>query len=1279
MRLSLFVSVLLAVAGQGFAQQYDFRYWSVAEGLPKAGVYSVFQDSRGYLWIGTEGGGVHRFDGRVFQSFGPDPDLAGLDVRAIAEDSQGRMWFGSEQSGDATGSLSSYDGRTWKVFDLPGGKGPALPPKQQITTDQTAAESGHHTAAILVSESGTADIRCLSVQPADPENGRFAERLWVGTADRGLLCFQNDEWVKVAGLNDLPQSPVRALLTDNQGRLWIGTDAGPAMLDGDKLHVFGLADGLQPRAVLTLFQDRSGNIWMGTEKGALRYDGTSFYLLTPSDGLIHPRVRAIGQDRQGRMWFGTLRGLSRYNGNSFENFGPQNGLTSERIRSLLVDREGNLWLGTFFGGIARFRSDAFVHYGGRDGLPAAVVRDIASGNGTLALATWDGLVLLREGKVERLDTLEGLPSQTLESVAVDAYGQIWMGYGNGGLGLLSNAALLTVPLDPQTAKSLIRHIAAEKPGPVWFLTDDGMLFWADPPTQGSTVAVNAWGFAGKGALLSAAKDGGIWLGTRSGEIAKLRATSLERTPLPATGLPQNLTPLTSLPANWTGPLLALTEAPDGALWAGGTTGQLARWNGRSWTVFEALQPQIGLDIGNLVFDHKKQLWLTLDRGLRRITLDEAGMPVDLRKYDERDGFQAGAALPGAAQVDDRGRLWFGTPRGLSSFRATPQDTAGVAPLVHLDGLRLFSQQADWEQAGDTLLPWSNLPAGLKLASRQNHLTFEFTGISLGAPGAVQYRWKLSGFDAEWVQGGDRRFATYSNLPPGFYRFLVYAADAEGRWSKVPATYAFQINRPIWSHPLMISASVLMAALAFFGAVRLRTASISRSKAELDQKVKEQTAVIAGQKTALETALLQAQSARSAAEYSEKAKEMFLANMSHEIRTPMNAIQGMTKLLLNQEPRQSQLKYLKGIEQSSENLLVIINDILDFSKIEAGQMVFEQVNFCLSDVLEGVVLLFDHKAAEKKISLSHAVDADVPDWLVGDPARLTQVLINLLGNAIKFTHDGGVSLQVRRMVSQDNDLQRFPLSLQPEEGEVIRSEDQNTPSIGLEFAVRDTGIGIAPERQSEIFESFTQAANSTTRLYGGTGLGLSICKQLVEQQGGRIWVTSQAGEGSVFAFCLRFGIGREAHDQPSENSVNLPIPENLRILLLEDNAFNQIVACDTLEALLPGVQIEVAENGVEGLKLLKHAEFDVVLLDLGMPLMDGYQTAEAIRADAETRVRQTPLIAMTAAATQTEIDRCFEAGMDEYVPKPFHAADLVQKIVSQVNRIRQTTMPKPTNP
>jgi signal transduction histidine kinase/ligand-binding sensor domain-containing protein/ActR/RegA family two-component response regulator len=1152
-------------------------------------------------------------------------------------------------------------------------------------TAASATEASAHAPAISPASdpTGAADLRCLAWQPADASQGREAERFWVGTADRGLLCLQREQWVDHPALKQLAASPVRALLSDSKGRLWIGTDAGPALLDGDQLHVFGLADGVQPRAVLCLFESRDGQIWMGTEKGVLRYDGESFFLLTVQDGLVHPRVRAIAQDRQGRMWFGTLQGLSRYNGSTFENFRQENGLSFDRIRSLEVDREGNLWLGTFFGGIARFRSDAFIHFGGRDGWPATVVRDIASGSGTLAVATWDGLVLLREGKVQRLDTLQGLSAQMLEAVAVDRNGRIWMGYNGGGLGIFDHSAVRSIPLRPEAGA--VAQLVADAEGPVWVLTATGALFSATPDATGS-IGWTSWmpprDADWEQAVLTPSRTGGVWLGTRNKRLYRLRVGDM---PADASTSPRELA---HLGASWQGPILALAEAADGAVWVGGSTGQLGRWDSRQWTLFPALQPKIGLDIGNLLFDRNRQLWLTLDRGLRRISLDERGLPVSIRNYDEREGFQAGAALPGAAAVDDRGRLWFGTSQGLSSFRATRKDSTGIAPLVHLESLRLFTRQSRWEEASDSLLPWSGLPAWLELKADENHLTFEFTGISLSSPGSVRYRWKLEGFDAEWVDGGDRRFATYSNLPPGAYRFLVHAADAEGNWSAEPAQYAFVIRRPWWSHPLVAALFIGALGLAFYGAVRLRTAALARSKALLDLKVQEQTAVIEQQKSALEQALEQAQRDRAAAEQSEQAKEMFLANMSHEIRTPMNAIQGMTQLLLNQTPLDNQLRYLKGIQQSSENLLVIINDILDFSKIEAGQMAFERTNFRLNDVLDAVEWMFALKASEKGLAFSVRANDSIPEWLLGDSTRLTQILINLTGNAIKFTQQGAVTLSVRqRGVNGATNQREAGASQQPAPTSAEHNTDWPETATGhpnnrllLQFDVQDSGIGIPEDRQEYIFESFTQASDNTTRLYGGTGLGLAICKQLVEQQGGQIRVKSHPGQGSTFSFWLPFEPGqaiRKTEKAPADLARDLPA--NLRILLMEDNAFNQIVACDTLEAELPGVVIRVAEDGGEGLRCLEQEPFDVVLLDLGMPVMDGYQAAEAIRVHADSRVRNTPLIAMTASVTQAEIDRCFRSGMDEYVPKPFKTADLIAKIAQQVNRTRKPATPKPTQP
>ncbi|MFY9307931.1 MAG: ATP-binding protein [Bacteroidia bacterium] len=384
--------------------------------------------------------------------------------------------------------------------------------------------------------------------------------------------------------------------------------------------------------------------------------------------------------------------------------------------------------------------------------------------------------------------------------------------------------------------------------------------------------------------------------------------------------------------------------------------------------------------------------------------------------------------------------------------------------------------------------------------------------------------------------------------------------------------------------------------------------------------------------------LELQKAKSDAENLAKAEEQFLANMSHEIRTPMNAIIGFTDLILKTELKQEQKQYVNAVKTSGENLLVIINDILDFSKIQAGKFTFEKIDFSLSKQLKSLVELMLPKSTEKGIAIATRIQKDIPDGLVGDPTRLNQIFINLLGNAIKFTHEGEILVTAEAI-----------------------AEDETT--VDIRFSVCDTGIGISPDKLSVIFDGFTQASSETNRKYGGTGLGLSIAKQLVELQGGSIDVKSTLGKGSVFSFNIPFhkSLKPESNALTEYTDVEDKLLKGIKVLLVEDNPLNQMLAKKVLSDW--EWFVDTAENGVMAVEKVKQKDYDLILMDIQMPEMDGYEATRLIRRMQNDIKKDVPIVAMTAHALPGELEKCISAGMNDYISKPFSKKVLYAKVLS----------------
>ncbi len=396
--------------------------------------------------------------------------------------------------------------------------------------------------------------------------------------------------------------------------------------------------------------------------------------------------------------------------------------------------------------------------------------------------------------------------------------------------------------------------------------------------------------------------------------------------------------------------------------------------------------------------------------------------------------------------------------------------------------------------------------------------------------------------------------------------------------------------------------------------------------------------------ALEQTNEELKEAKVFAEKAANAKEEFLSTMSHEIRTPLNAVLGMTNLLLDEQPRPDQMEYLETLQFSANNLLTLINDILDFSKIESGRIDFEDISFDVERLLSDIVESF--KFSRKNSSIDIVLDQDeIPFELIGDTTRLTQIFTNLIGNAVKFTKKGHVKI-ISKLISHDEQF------------------------ATMRFAVEDTGIGIPSHRLEAIFDSFSQADTDTTRLYGGTGLGLAITKRLVEMHGSKVMVESVVGEGTTFYFEVVFPISQQEKKEfrPSQTSLALNGLEGVRILLAEDNKINQLVARKILAKWK--VEIDVAENGLEAIELLKHNDYEIILMDIHMPKMDGYEATKLIRQMEDKTKSNIPIIALTASAFSSVAKKTTLVGMNDHVGKPFKPEELFQKMMHHLANARK---------
>ena len=1101
---------------------------------------------------------------QTFQMYGPAQGLTNPTIIALSQDPQGFLWVSTE------GGLFRYDGDRFQKFGA------------DSTLKPVNAQAMHSSP----------DGQFWAASPA----GLFR---WTGDRFQAVPGFQDVEFeyaqmlasdarnlyaATTAGLRSMPLrgGPSRTISAGRtysvfvaaDGVIWFGCGPQICSIERGIEKRWGTDQGVAGGPWRSIAEDKAGRLWIRSyDRILVREAGDSaFHPVSNLPTLNSTRGSLLVTDRLGRILIPHNAGLMLCNGENCSDYSAAVGSRHPEVLTAIEDRESSLWLGFSGYGLARaLGRDEWQSFDEHEGLAdPGVWRIVRDRGGSLWVGTNRGLFHgTEENGRWRFQRSDAVGALSVYGLAADPNGYVWIGtFQTGANGL--------VRYEPRTGRKAV--------------------FPPSPPIPNFSISDIVRDAAGS-----------IWVATPRGVLRLAPGAS-------------KLEPL-SLPFQ-TSFVFQVLPSPRGLLVA--TRNGLYIEQGsrrRLLTVQDGLKDDL---VNSILLGSDGGVWISYfsPSGITRVDLD--GSQIRLKHFTAEDGLPSNTVY--AQFLDAGGRHWVTTDSGVAVFREGRwitydasngliwNDCNAHAYLAEADGTIWIGTSAGLSRFYPVAQPKSVLPSALitsvlrndvpssnrEFDSSTHSIDLRYTMLSF-QNSTPAFRYRLANDSGSWVrtQSHEVRFA---ELPAGSYRFEVQGEVEPGAWTK-SAILQFRIRPPwfLW-WPVQTGLFLALAGLTWLWWHR-REVRQRNERAELEAAVEERTRDLAA--------------ATARAEQASRFKSEFLANMSHEMRTPLNGVIGVTQLAQEANRQPEVARHLEVAQVSAKALLSVINDVLDFSKIESGILEINPVAFAVRPFVAEVCSMLRPGASRKGLALEHHVSESVPEWLLADDAHLRQILVNLIGNAVKFTPAGVVSVNVAWAAGR------------------------------LSFAVIDSGIGIAADKQETIFDAFRQADSSTSRRFGGTGLGLTISKKLVEAMGGGITVESESGKGSTFAFSI--DAPQAKTPARSQSSAGRMPTGPMKILVAEDNRVNQYLIRNLLSKRGHGVT--VVENGREALTALERGAFDLVLMDIQMPEMDGLEAVRRIRHAERTLDRRTPVVALTAKAMTGDREEMLAAGMDDYLEKP----------------------------